>query len=75
MKKIILGFMALGVMSFTTYQTVENFRLTYALENMEEMHEYMHEDIKDGTIDPVIGEIYLEIIDETMYFLDEEINK
>lgn len=67
--------MALGVMSFTTYNTVRSYRVEYALENMYEMQEYMNEDIQDGTIDPVLGKIYLEVIDETIYFLNEEVNK
>ena len=75
MKKTMISVLALGLMSFTAYQTIENYRLHFALENVQEIEEYMLEDIKDGSIDPVLGEVYLELIYETEDLLSAEINQ
>ena len=45
MKKILIPMGLLMTMSFSCYKTYENYQLSIALENIQEMNEYMIEDI------------------------------
>ena len=65
MKKIIFFIVVITLMSFTTYVSVENYKLNLALDNLDEMDEYINEDIHNGNMDPDIAEIYLNLIHDT----------
>ena len=65
MKKIILFIVVITLMSFTTYVSVENYKLNQVLDNLDEMHEYVNEDVHNGSMDPNIAEIYLELINDS----------
>ena len=64
MKKIIICVGALGVMSFTSNQIYKQYKLNEAINNIQDMKEWMLQDIELGNIKPVLGEHY-------MYWLEE----
>jgi|10_taG_2_1085330.scaffolds.fasta_scaffold76338_6 hypothetical protein len=64
MKKLLISVGALGVMSFT-YNSYKNYQLNLALDNIEEMQEWMLEDIQNGVIPEVYGAYYSEKLYET----------
>jgi len=65
MKKIIFFIVVITLMSFTTYVSVENYKLNQVLDNLDEMHKYVNEDVHNGSMDPNIAEIYLELINDS----------
>jgi hypothetical protein len=65
MKKILIAVGALGVMSFTTNQIIDTWLLSEALNNVQDMREWMKEDIYNGRLDQNVGSDYLEVLDET----------
>ena len=75
MKKIILSIGALGVMSFTTNQLYYGTQLIWAIDNLNNMQEYIYEDMVQGKIDEKTAENYNEILDETQSFVQDFYNK
>jgi hypothetical protein len=71
MKKIILSIAALGVMSFTTNQLYYGTQLVWAISNLNDMQEYIHEDMVNGKIDEATAENYNELLDETQSFIQD----
>ena len=69
MKKIILGIGALGVMSFTTNQLYFGTQLLYAMDNIQDMKEWIGEDVNSGRMTEEIAEYYYENLDETYGFI------
>lgn len=65
MKKLIIGIGALGVMSFTTNQLINTFLLSEAINNVQDMNEWMVQDQESGVIDSVYAEYYLNTLNET----------
>ena len=65
MKKILIPVGLLMTMSFSCYKTYQNHQLSLALENVEEMQEWILEDIKNGVIPEAYGEYYSEKLYET----------
>ena len=65
MKKLIIGIGALGVMSFTTNQLMNTFLLSEAINNVQDMKEWMLQDIESGRIDTELGEHYMYWLEET----------
>ena len=74
MKKIIISTCVISLMSFTTYQSIENYKLRQVYENIEEVKEYINEDIFNGNMDPDIGEIYLNLLNDSENKLEDVIN-
>ena len=75
MKKIIIGIGALGVMSFTTNQLYYSTQLVWAMDNIEDMKEWINEDVNNGVIPEEIAEGYFETLDETHSFVNDFYNK
>ena len=75
MKKILIAVGALGVMSFTSNQLMNTFLLSEALNNVQNMREWMVEDQKQGIIEFEYGEYYIEYLNETEDLLVEFYNK
>ncbi len=75
MKKLIITVGALGVMSFTTNQLYYSTQLVYAMENIEQMKEWIIEDCKQGDMSQEKGETYWETLDETHSFVRDFYNK
>ena len=71
MKKIIITVGALGVMSFTTNQLMNTYQLAEAIDNVQDMKEWMIQDQKSGVIDSVYAENYLQSLNETEWRLIE----
>ena len=71
MKKLIIGIGALGVMSFTTNQLMNTFLLSEAINNVQDMKEWMKEDIYSGVIEEDYGEYYVQWLNETEDLLIE----
>ena len=75
MKKIIIGIAALGAMSFTSNQLYYSTQLVYAMNNIEDMKEWVIQDVKNNKIDSVYAEFYFETLDETHGFILDFYNK
>jgi len=79
MKKIIFFIVVITLMSFTTHISLENYKLNQVLDNLDEMYEYVNEDVNNGSMDPNIAEIYLELIndseDKIQYLISLQKNK
>jgi len=71
MKKLIIGIGALGVMSFTTNQLINTFLLSEAINNVQDMKEWMVQDQESGVIDSVYAEYYLNTLNGTEDMLIE----
>ena len=65
MKKLIISVGILGVMSFTTNQLMNTYHLASAIDTVQDMKEYMKEDINQGVIEEIYGEYYVEMLQET----------
>ena len=75
MKKLIIGIGALGVMSFTTNQVYYSTQLVWAMDNLEDMKEWIAEDVNNGRMSEEIAENYFETLDETHSFVNDFYNK
>ena len=74
MKKILIAVGALGVMSFTGNQLMNTFLLSEALNNVQDMREWMVEDQKQGIIEFDYAEYYIEYLNDTEDLLVEYYN-
>jgi hypothetical protein len=70
MKKIILSISALALMSFTA-NTVYNYHLGEAVTNVQDMKEWMMQDVESGRIDPELAEHYMYWLEQTEEHLIE----
>ena len=71
MKKIIISIAALGAMSFTSNQLYYSTQLVYAMNNIEDMKEWVIQDVENNKIDSVYAEFYFETLDETHGFIND----
>ncbi len=71
MKKILIAVGALGVMSFTTNQLINTWQLAEALNNIQDLQEWMEEDYKQGKLDESVASDYLDVLEETEYDIIE----
>ena len=71
MKKIIISIAALGAMSFTSNQLYYSTQLVYAMNNIEDMKEWIIQDVENNKIDSLYAEYYFEILDETHGFIND----
>ena len=71
MKKIIIGIAALGAMSFTSNQLYYSTQLVYAMMNIEDMKEWIIQDVENNKIDSEYAEFYFETLDETHGFIND----
>jgi hypothetical protein len=75
MKKIIIGITTLGAMSFTSNQLYYSTQLVYAMNNIEDMKEWIIQDVENNKIDSEYAESYFETLDETQSFIQDFYNK
>ena len=73
MKKIIIAVGALGVMSFTTNQLINTWQLSEAINDVQDLQEWMQEDINNGRLDESVGSDYLQTLQEAEYRMIEYI--
>ena len=71
MKKILIAVGALGVMSFTANQLMYTYQIAEALDNVQDLREWMEEDVVSGYIQENIANDYIEILNETEWRLIE----
>jgi len=64
MKKLLIAASTLAMMSFTVNK-VYNRHLGEAVTNIQDMKEWMMQDIESGRIDPELGENYIEWLEVT----------
>ena len=64
MKKIILSISALALVSFTANKVIDQ-RLSESINNVQDMKEWMLQDIESGNIKPELGEHYIYWLKET----------
>jgi hypothetical protein len=74
MKKILIGVGVLGTLSFTTNQLMNTFLLAEAVNNVQDMKEWMVQDQYNEVIDSVYAEYYIKKLDETEDMLIEYYN-
>ena len=74
MKKILIAVGALGVMSFTTNQLMNTFLLSEAVNNVQDLQEWMEQDIYNNRIDQSIASDYIDTLNETEDLLMEYYN-
>ena len=64
MKKLLISISALALLSFTTNKVI-NYKLGESITNIQDMKEWMMQDIEHGKIDPELGEHYMYWLEET----------
>lgn len=64
MKKLLISISALALLSFTTNKVI-NYKLGESITNIQDMKEWMLQDIESGRIDPELGEHYMYWLKET----------
>ena len=74
MKKLFIPLGALALMSFTSVKLYNEYRLFESLDNVQDMKEWMLQDIESGKIDPELGEHYMYWLEQTEDHLIEYVN-
>jgi len=69
MKKLFIGIGALGIMSFTGNQIMYSTQLIWAMDNIENMKEWVNEDVNNGRLSEETAQSYYEVLDETHGFI------
>ena len=64
MKKLLISISALALLSFTTNKVI-NYKLGESITNIQDMKEWMLQDIESGRIDTELGEHYMYWLEET----------
>jgi hypothetical protein len=65
MKKILIGIGALGVMSFTTNQLMNTYLLSEAINDVQDLQEWIESDVWNDRIDQSVASDYLETLEIT----------
>ena len=74
MKKILIAVGALGVMSFTSNQLMNTFLLSEAVNNVQDLQEWIEQDIYENRIDQSVASDYIDTLNETEDLLIEYYN-
>ena len=74
MKKILIAVGALGVMSFTSNQLMSTFLLSEAVNNVQDLQEWIEQDIYENRIDQSVASDYIDTLNETEDLLIEYYN-
>jgi len=59
MKKLLICVSALGVMSFTANEVHKNYLLSETINELEDLQEWIQEDMNNGNIKEAMGILYL----------------
>jgi len=65
MKKLFLSIATLSLMSFSSVTIYQNYLISESINNIQDMKEWMKQDIESGNIKPEIGENYIEWLEVT----------
>ena len=65
MKKILITTLGLAVMSFTTNEVMNTYLLSEAINDVQDVREWIKEDVYNGRIDQNVAVDYIEVLDQT----------
>jgi len=65
MKKLFLSIATLSLMSFSSVTIYQNYLISESINNIQDMKEWMKQDIESGNIKSEIGENYIEWLEVT----------
>ena len=71
MKKLFLSITTLSLMSFSSVTIYQNYLISESINNIQDMKEWMMQDVESGNIKPELGETYIEVLDKTEDYLIE----
>ena len=74
MKKLLISVGVLCTMSFTSHQIYKQYKIGEAIGHIQDMKEWMMQDIESGRINPELGEHYIYWLDVTEDELIEFVN-
>mgnify|MGYP003135489288 CR=1 FL=1 len=64
MKKILLSIATLSLMSFTSVKLYHDYKLSESLNTIQDMKEWMTQDIENGNIDQELGQTYIDNLEQ-----------
>ena len=65
MKKLFLSITTLSLMSFSSVTIYQNYLINESITNIQDMKEWLKQDIESGNIDVELGENYIEWLELT----------
>ena len=65
MKKLFLSISVLSLMSFSSVTIYQNYLISESINNIQDMKEWMKQDIESGNIKQELGENYIEWLELT----------
>ena len=74
MKRLIIPIGILALMSFTSVKLYNDYKLSESLNTIQDMKEWMMQDIESGNIDPKLGQTYIDNLEEVETDLIEYVN-
>tara|TARA_Y100000593_G_C4285864_1_gene325418 strand:- start:181 stop:411 length:231 start_codon:yes stop_codon:yes gene_type:complete len=74
MKKLFLSIATLSLMSFTSVEIYQNYVLGESITTIQDMKEWMTQDIESGNIDPELGQTYIDNLEQVENDLIKYVN-
>tara|TARA_Y100001938_G_C7808709_1_gene290762 strand:- start:202 stop:432 length:231 start_codon:yes stop_codon:yes gene_type:complete len=74
MKKLFLSITTLSLMSFTSIEIYQNYVLGESITTIQDMKEWMTQDIESGNIDPELGQTYIDNLEQVENDLIKYVN-
>ena len=74
MKKLFLSIATLSLMSFTSVKIYQNYVLSESINTIQDMKEWMTQDIENGNIDQELGQTYIDNLEQVENDLIEYVN-
>ena len=74
MKKLFLSIATLSLMSFTSIEIYQNYILGESITTIQDMKEWMTQDIESGNIDPELGQTYIDNLEQVENDLIKYVN-
>ena len=74
MKKLFLSIATLSLMSFTSIEIYQNYVLGESITTIQDMKEWMTQDIESGNIDPELGQTYIDNLEQVENDLIKYVN-
>jgi len=74
MKKLFLSIATLSLMSFTSVTIYKNYIIGESITTIQDMKEWMTQDIENGNIDQELGQTYIDNLEQVENDLIEYVN-
>ena len=74
MKKLFLSITTLSLMSFTSVKIYKNYVIGESITTIQDMKEWMTQDIENGNIDQELGQTYIDNLEQVENDLIEYVN-